>query len=549
MTGQPRRWTGVHCFLHLEPPDVDAFLTDAVAPTLDRMRADGRIADRFFIRYADGGPHLRIRVADAAPDVERRLTDELTRLVATAPDTRTPAVTPSVIGSGWQPHGTVLPVEYVPEVDRYGGPAAIAVAETAFCRSTDVALSVLATRPSTRARLAVAVDLIIATALTLGLDRLATVRWLRAYAAGWRRQTDAALLPPSIGETRTVAIFDRQADALRQTWSRIERLVSAAPDGDDPVAKWVSTIRWARHALDGTAGSGPEVWASHLHMLLNRLGVVPEEERSLCRLVAAIAALPDGIVPFFTDGVTAVDRAYHEASKYLPGQLDTQRPRDVRPSLRRSPHPVARPALPHRDLGPETLADALRHRRSGRGVFRGPVTASDLGTLIRSAYGATRDAERLPYPSGGRQYAARLRLVVRDIPGVEPGTYDVDPHDPAPRRIGPKPSTVDLEATSMWFGAGTVAFGGLDISAAPAMLGLFTHLAGRPRYGLRAMRFALVEAGHLAQNLALVAAATGLELGLIGGFYDDLANDLFGLDGTDRFVVYLLPLGRRPPAT
>jgi hypothetical protein len=43
------------------------------------------------------------------------------------------------------------------------------------------------------------------------------------------------------------------------------------------------------------------------------------------------------------------------------------------------------------------------------------------------------------------------------------------------------------------------------------------------------------------------AAATGLELGMIGGFYDDLANGVFGLDGIDRFIVYLLPLGLPDP--
>jgi nitroreductase len=47
---------------------------------------------------------------------------------------------------------------------------------------------------------------------------------------------------------------------------------------------------------------------------------------------------------------------------------------------------------------------------------------------------------------------------------------------------------------------------------------------------------------HLAQNLGLVAAATGLSLGMIGGFYDDVAHDVLGLDGVDESLVYLLPL-------
>jgi hypothetical protein len=90
----------------------------------------------------------------------------------------------------------------------------------------------------------------------------------------------------------------------------------------------------------------------------------------------------------------------------------------------------------------------------------------------------------------------------------------------------------------MWFGP-TVA----PLADTPAMLALYVELGGlRRTYGLRALRFAYVEAGHLAQNLGLVAAALSIRMGLVGGFYDDLANDLFRLDGVNNTLVYLIPL-------
>src|SRR6185503_13621233 len=130
-----RSWAALHCFVDWTPADVDAFVVDTLAPTLDRLRHDGRIADRFFVRYADGGPHLRVRVADAAPGVVPWLAAELARAAAapSRPD--------------------VVKAEYVPEVDRYGGPAAIAEAEGVFCRSTDVAVRVLSAARTVRARL------------------------------------------------------------------------------------------------------------------------------------------------------------------------------------------------------------------------------------------------------------------------------------------------------------------------------------------------------------------------------------------------------------
>jgi SagB-type dehydrogenase family enzyme len=166
-----------------------------------------------------------------------------------------------------------------------------------------------------------------------------------------------------------------------------------------------------------------------------------------------------------------------------------------------------------------------------------PVTAAD---------GTRYELARRPYPSGGQKYPAQLRLIALDVAGLEPGCYDADPLARALSRIGPAPSGPDLEAASIWFGAKAAKLGGVDIAELPALLGLSVRLpATRTGYGLRGLRLALVEAGHLAQNLALVAAASGLSLGMIGGFYDDLAHEVFGLDGVDDHLMYLLPVGRR----
>ncbi|OSZ55473.1 hypothetical protein OQI_38330, partial [Streptomyces pharetrae CZA14] len=69
----------------------------------------------------------------------------------------------------------------------------------------------------------------------------------------------------------------------------------------------------------------------------------------------------------------------------------------------------------------------------------------------------------------------------------------------------------------------------------------------RRRYGLRALRLGLLEAGHLTQTLLLTAAAFGLGTCPLGGLHDDLAHELLGLDDLDEPIQYLLPLGRRLP--
>ena len=67
------------------------------------------------------------------------------------------------------------------------------------------------------------------------------------------------------------------------------------------------------------------------------------------------------------------------------------------------------------------------------------------------------------------------------------------------------------------------------------------------RYGIWAHRTALIDAGHLGQNLYL--ACTGLNLGTCGiaAFVHEACCELFGLDGTNEFVVYTAPVGTVRP--
>ena len=65
------------------------------------------------------------------------------------------------------------------------------------------------------------------------------------------------------------------------------------------------------------------------------------------------------------------------------------------------------------------------------------------------------------------------------------------------------------------------------------------------KYGQRAYRFALLEAGHIAQNLLLASEGLGLGALPVGGFFDDEINDLLGLDGCSEFVIYLVLAGSR----
>jgi SagB-type dehydrogenase family enzyme len=65
------------------------------------------------------------------------------------------------------------------------------------------------------------------------------------------------------------------------------------------------------------------------------------------------------------------------------------------------------------------------------------------------------------------------------------------------------------------------------------------------KYGHRGMRYILMDAGHISQNLLLAAEALGLGACPVAAFYDDELNALLGLDGTEESVIYLAAVGTK----
>ncbi|MEU8463929.1 thiopeptide-type bacteriocin biosynthesis protein [Streptomyces sp. NPDC029003] len=557
-------WHSLHLFLHSEAADTDAFLVRSAAPLLDGLVASGQAAGWFFIRYGEDGPHLRIRVRGLSAPAAGRLTRELARAAREVP---------AVPGPWPSRHGEVRVVRYEPETERYGGPRALPVAEEVFAASTRVVLDALREAPAPAAdaaRLARAADLAHATAYALGMDRLTAARWLRRHAAGWRWVTGLPLLPGAAVHARVNTVYAAQRTGLA-------RRARALREGLDRGAlrpwltDWADRVREADALLRADAGGGLSqgasewVWGSQLHMLFNRLGVGPDEERAVCRLAARTLLETQEPAAFFPPGHTAPDLQYLERSKFQIGRGEDTALRPLpeaaaRPPVAPGPQTAPRPetALPAAPLPDVPLGAVLAGRASVRGPLGGPLDAAALGSLLWHALAASgRTATRLadgservqhhrPYPSAGALYTARVRLLVLDVAGVEPGTYDCVPERRTLRRVGPAPSLGDVKALSTYLSRPATDPDWIGVDGAPVVLGLYADLGLlRRRYGLRALRLALLETGHLAQTLLLTASALGLGGTPLGGFHDDLAHELLGLDDLEQPLQYLLPLGRR----
>jgi len=245
---------------------------------------------------------------------------------------------------------------------------------------------------------------------------------------------------------------------------------------------------------------------------------------------------------------------YHEASKLRPATVS----RELRgiAMLERSPvlqraatrsvrrhrsHP--RVGLPPPHLGETSLAEALAARRSTRTFSDEPLALDRLSTLLWAAYGPT-GALDVGYddvsqrtrtaPSAGALYPLELYLAPLRVEGLEPRIHHYDPLAHELERL-PTP----IEPT------GLSPDPALPGTAAAVLFAAAVFWRSRIKYGLRAYRFTLLEAGHAMQNLLLAAEACDLGAVVVGGLFDDRVDRLLGVDGTDESVLVGACVGNR----
>ena len=243
---------------------------------------------------------------------------------------------------------------------------------------------------------------------------------------------------------------------------------------------------------------------------------------------------------------------YHEAARLYPGISDPyvrgasllEHSPEALASVARSVkrhRQVPRRALPPSHLGPTTLAEALQRRRSQRTYAPVPLTVGELASVLHAAYGVnggvagTAQALRST-PSAGALYPLELYAACGRVDGLERGLYHYDPLDHALEQLRPISFADELGPLT--------PYPELLAESAAVVVATAVFWRSRFKYGARAYRFALLEAGHLGQSLVLAAAALDLAVTPVGGFYDRLVDAFVDVDGIHESSLYLFPLGR-----
>jgi len=176
-----------------------------------------------------------------------------------------------------------------------------------------------------------------------------------------------------------------------------------------------------------------------------------------------------------------------------------------------------------------SLAEALAKRRSHRSFDAKAPSLEQVSQICWAAQGIT-DSERgfRTAPSAGALYPVTVVLI--DTNGVS--EYLPGPH--ALRR------TVSGDVRERLHGS---ALRQTPVRSAPLCVVVAIDIARTAgKYGERAERYCLLEAGHVAQNVLLQATAVGLAGVPIGAFDDHQVAAVLELPGRLR-PVYLIPLG------
>lgn len=185
-----------------------------------------------------------------------------------------------------------------------------------------------------------------------------------------------------------------------------------------------------------------------------------------------------------------------------------------------------------------TLDKILSDRKSVRRFQAEPLSPGQLSYLLWASDGIQRSEQGYEFrtaPSAGALYPIETYIVANDVSDLEPGVYHYGLREHALERIRTGDHREQIAAA---------ALGQTTCAKAPAVFA-WTAIFARAtcKYGQRAYRYIYLDAGHIAENLALAAVSLGLGTCQIGALFDDEVNKLLGVDGVRESIVYMSVVG------
>jgi SagB-type dehydrogenase family enzyme len=189
--------------------------------------------------------------------------------------------------------------------------------------------------------------------------------------------------------------------------------------------------------------------------------------------------------------------------------------------------------------GEISLETTIKHRRTIRSFRSDRLTSQQFAQLLWAAQGKTSDRSYLrAAPSAGALYPMDIYAVVGrgGVEGFDAGVYYYEPENHAVSLVTEGDLRRELSGASlsqMWMAGAPI---NLVITAEYNRIGI--------KYGQRGMRYAMMEAGHIGQNIFLQAEALGLGAGIVGAFDDKNVTRVMNIPRSHEPLL-IMPVGYR----
>lgn len=192
---------------------------------------------------------------------------------------------------------------------------------------------------------------------------------------------------------------------------------------------------------------------------------------------------------------------------------------------------------PPKTDGTVSVEYAIKQRRTIRSFSPEILNLNQLSQLLWSAQGMTENGGfKRAAPSAGALYPMDVYAVVGSgsVERIEAGVYHYEPNGHALSYITKKDvrdGVAKASLSQMWMARAPL---NIVITAEYSRITL--------KYKERGIRYAMIEAGHIAQNLFLQAEAMGLKAAIVGAFHDNELIEILKIPRTHEPLL-IMPIG------
>lgn len=188
------------------------------------------------------------------------------------------------------------------------------------------------------------------------------------------------------------------------------------------------------------------------------------------------------------------------------------------------------------------LKNSLNRRYSKREFdTTANITFDELSTIlhysagIKPVSGKNKHIRRY-YPSGGARYPLEVYLAVQRVEKINPGIYHFNVKDNVLEKLSDSKGDMDSLKEGLYY----------PWSRDAAVYYFITAVWDRNfmKYKDRGYRIVLMEAGHMAQNIALVSSNLGIGCCNSVGFHNQRINQILDIENEDEDSLYMAVLGK-----